>query len=138
MPYYSINGNYALNVQCIVNDREKFVWAKFNNKGASHDSTCFNNSELYQVLQELRRKFYDEQFYFICDSAYSIEYFLIPPYDLASPNTPQNNFNFFHSNARITAECAFGEIDLRWKIFWKRLGSSVNKNILICKAAMYL
>ena len=57
---------------------------------------------------------------------------------MASPNTPQDDFNFFHSSARITVECAFGEIDLRWGIFWKRLGSSVDKSMLICEAAMHL
>ena len=63
---------------------------------------------------------------------------MIPPYDLASPNTPQDDFNFFHSSARITVECAFGEVDLRWGFFWKHLGYSVNKNMMICEAAMHL
>ena len=45
---------------------------------------------------------------------------------------------FFHSSARITVEYAFGEIDLCWGIFWKRLCGSVDTNIMICEGAMHL
>ena len=46
VPFYSRKGYYALNVQCIVDGRNKVLWAMYNNKGASHDSTCFKNSFL--------------------------------------------------------------------------------------------
>ena len=138
VPYFSRKGYYALNVQCIVDDRKKVLWAKFNNKGASHDSTCFKHSELYATLYEIRDSLFHEQLFFIGDSAYGIESFLIPPYDLAPSRSPQDDFNFFHSSARITVECAFGEIDLRWGIFWKRLCCSVDMNMLICEGAMHL
>ena len=52
--------------------------------------------------------------------------------------SPQDDFNFFHSSARITVECAFGEIDLRWGIFWKRLCCSVDMNMLVCEDYMHL
>ena len=50
VPFYSRKGYYALNVQCIVDDRKKVLWAMYNNKGASHDSTCFKSSALYTAL----------------------------------------------------------------------------------------
>ena len=53
VPYYSRKGYYGLNVQCIVDDRKKVLWSKFNNKGASHDNTCFKESELYKILKEI-------------------------------------------------------------------------------------
>ena len=43
---------------------------------------------------------------------------------------------FFHSSARITVECAFGEIDLRWGIFWRRLYGSIDNYFLIIQGAM--
>ena len=52
--------------------------------------------------------------------------------------TPEDHFNFYHSSARITVECAFGEIDLRWGIFWKRLCPCLNQSFLIINAAMHL
>ena len=72
------------------------------------------------------------------DSAYGIESFLIPPYNNTSPRTPEDDFNFYHSSARITVECAFGEIDLRWGIFWKRLSMSLSHAAIVIEGAMHL
>jgi hypothetical protein len=41
---------------------------------------------------------------------------LIPPFNDVVHGTAEDNFNFFHSSARIAVECAFGEIELRWGI----------------------
>ena len=64
-----------------------------------------------------------EQFglFLVGDSAYSIRGHLLTPYDNARPNSPEDSFNFFQSSQRIYVECAFGEIDRRWGILWKRL-----------------
>jgi len=72
------------------------------------------------------------------DSAYAIETFIIPPYDLTEARTSQDDFNFFHSSARITVECAFGEINMRWGIFWKPLRCSLDKSTIIIEGAMRL
>ena len=80
-----------------------------------------------------------EKGYFILgDSAYCIESFLLPPYDNAEPRSQDDDFNFYHSSARITVECAFGEIDLRWGIFWKRLNYSLENIYIIIEGAMRL
>ena len=44
----------------------------------------------------------------------------------------------YHSSARITVEYAFGEIDLRWGIFWKRLTCSLENAALIIEGSMRL
>ena len=72
------------------------------------------------------------------DSAYCIESFLLPPYDNADPRSEDDAFYFYHSSARITVECAFGEIDLRWGIFWKRLNFSLDNSAIIIEGAMRL
>ena len=86
----------------------------------------------------LKDELYGKGFFLIGDSAYSIRSFLITPYDLAKNGTPQDDFNFYHSSARITVECAFGEIDLRWGIFWKRLCCSLDNSCLIIEGALRL
>ena len=55
---------------------------------------------------------------------------------MAKSKSDEDNFNFFHSSARITVECAFGEIDLRWGIFWRRLYGSIDNSFLIIQGAM--
>ena len=138
VPFYSRKGYYALNVQCIVDDRKKVLWAMYNNKGASHDSTCFKKSHLYTILKGMSDYLYERGLFILGDSAYAIESFLLPPYDSPLSQSPEDNYNFFHSSQRITVECAFGEIDLRWGIFWKRLWNSVDTSIMICEGAMHL
>ena len=81
---------------------------------------------------------YEKKLFLIGDSAYSTESFILTPYDQPHSRSPQDDFNFYHSSARITVECAFGEIDLRWGIFWKRLTCTLENACLIIEGAMRL
>ena len=74
--FYSRKGYYALNVQCIFYDCKKVLWARFNNKGASHDSTCFKKSDLYQTLTYICHTLNDDEYLFLGDSSYSIQSFV--------------------------------------------------------------
>ena len=61
----------------------------YNNKGASHDSTCFKNSVLYNTLKGMPDFLHSRGLFFLGDSAHGIESFLLPPYDsplYQSPN----------------------------------------------------
>ena len=107
---FSRKGFYALNVQCIVDNEKKVLWASYSNRGSSHDSTCFRDTHLYQVLLKSKRdKLFDLGFFILGDSAYAIESFILPPYD----NAKSKSEEYFQSSAQITVECAFGEIDRR-------------------------
>ena len=64
--------------------------------------------------------------------------FIIPPYDLAKFQTNEDIFNFFKSSTKIIVECAFGEIDLRWEIFWRRLTTFIVHSFIICEGVMCL
>ena len=77
-------------------------------------------------------------FFILGDSAYAIESFILPPYDNAKSKSAEDAFNFYQSSARITVECAFGEIDRRWGIFWSPIAYSLKNTALICKGAMHL
>ena len=136
--FFSRKGFFALNVQCIVDDRKKVLWVSYSHKGGSHDSSCFRESKLYQFLQTVREDLFNLGYYILGDSAYAIESFILTPYDGASPQTAEDDFNFYQSSARITVECAFGEIDLRWGIFWKRLTCSLDHASVIIEGAMRL
>ena len=136
MSFFSRKGFYALNVQCIVDDKKRVIWASYSHKGGSHDSSCFKETKLYQKLINMQDRLLQLGYFILGDSAYSTRSFLLVPYDSASPYTSEDDFNFYHSSARITVECAFGEIDLRWGIFWKRLTCSLDNSALIVEGAM--
>ena len=78
----------------------------------------------------------EKEYFFIRDSAYSLKSFLLTPYDYALHDTPEDNYNFFHSPSRISVECCFGEIDLRFGIFWRPLKFSLDMNCNIIDACM--
>ena len=119
--FFSRKDFYALNVQCIVDDKKRVLCFSYRHKGGLHDSTCFRDTKLYDHLKEVSSRLLDKGFFIIGDSAYYVESFLIPPYDNAASKSAEDDFNFFHSSAIITVECAFGEIDLRWVYFGKDL-----------------
>ena len=78
-------------------------------------------------------------FYIIGDSAYALRSFLITPYDNAAHGTDEDNFNFFRSSSRIVVECAFGEVDSRWGIFWRPyLKFNLDASVQIIEAALRL
>ena len=123
----------------MVDDEKKVLWASFSNAGSSHNSTCFRSTYLYsELLKPMKDRLYELKYFILGDSAYAIESFIIPPYDNTKSKTPEDDFNFYHSSARITVECAFGEIDRRWGIFWSAISYSLYNTCIICEASMHL
>ena len=110
--FYSRKGFYALNVQCIVDHQKKVRWVSYSHKGASHDSSYFRDTELYNKLNNMNDVLYEHVSFILGDSAYTLESFLLCPYLQPTPKSAEDAFNFYHSSARITVECAFWEIDI--------------------------
>ena len=122
----------------MVDHEKKVIWSSLNHREASHDSSCFRDTTFYSHLRETKDMLYRFGYFILGDSAYAIESFILPPFDNAGKRSKEDDFNYYHSSARITVECEFGEIDLRWGIFWKRLCCSLEHTVLICKGAMHL
>jgi hypothetical protein len=69
--------------------------------------------------------------YFIGDPAYSLKLFVLTPYDNAAHGTAEDNYNYFHSSSCISVECCFGEVNLRFEIFWKPLKFTLGVKLLM-------
>ena len=136
--FYSRKCFFGVNVQAIVDKKKRILYRSILSRGAEHDSTAFKNSSLYKWLIDNWNNLKEKGYYFIGDSAYGIRSFLHTPYDNAIHGTPEDNYNFFHSSSRISVECAFGEIDLRWGILWRPLQYSLERNVQIIDATMRL
>ncbi len=67
-----------------------------------------------------------------------IKSFKLTPYDNAAHGTPEDNYNFFHSASRIAVECCFGEVDLRFGIFWRPLKFGLKTNCHVNEACLWL
>ena len=136
--YHSRKGFYALNVQVIVDKDKRVLWHSIRSRGGAHDSSAFKSTQLYEYLMQNADKLGKGNYFFVGDSAYSIRNFLMVPYDNAEPNSAEDAFNYYLSTTRIWAECAFGEIDMRWGIFWRKLGFELENTVNIIEAAFRL
>ena len=140
--YYCRKGFYALNVQAICNHSKCFLWMNLLNKGSSHGSAAFTGSQLYQLLEEKAEELCKRGIFIVGDSAYGLTPFLIVPYDSADVKNDRtlslDSFNFHLSSCRIFIECAFGELIMRWGIFWRTLLFDLKKATRIIQAAMLL
>jgi hypothetical protein len=56
------------------------------------------------------------------------------PFEKAVSLSARDNLNYYLSNCCIVSECAFGEYNMRWGIFWKPLnfGLEYSQTINAC------
>ena len=132
--YWCRKGFYALNVQAI--------WCYSSNKGATHDSTAFANSSMYELLESLAEVLAEMGLFILGDAAYWLSSFMMTPYEKTEmKNDPQHHkdaYNFYQSSCRIHIECAFGELIMRWGIFWRALQFDLITCQKIIQVAMLL
>jgi len=137
--YYCRKQFYALNVQAIVDSYKRILWVSTGHPGCTHDSTAFSSTQLFKTLNELQEWLWAKKLFLIGDSAYNLSSYMLTPYeDVSMVGESKDNFNYWHSNARIRVECAFGEIVMRWGILWRTLKFDLNKHGDIISATMLL
>ena len=143
--FFSRKGFHCLNVQVIVDRLKRVLWYSVKAKGSEHDSAAFKATNLFRTLEKawadngaIRSNRFGITFYLVGDSAYALRPFLLTPYDNAAPGSPEDSFNYFQSASRIYVECAFGEITMRWGIFWTPLMFNLDKDRYVIDAAFRL
>ena len=119
--YYCRKGFYAFICQAMCDVRKRIVWISSRHIGSCHDSRAFTDTKLYCFLVEKKLFLLDNGFFFVGDSAYDLESFLLIPFDEPKPQSEEDAYNFYHSNCRIRIECTFGELIMRFDLFWRTL-----------------
>lgn len=140
--YYCRKGFYALNVQAMVDRKKRFLWCHPSNKGSTHDSQAFASSRMHDLLLEVSSELYERGLFVVGDSAYGMSSVLLTPFDTdevkADREGAKDSFNFHLSSCRIYIECAFGELVMRWGIFWRTLLFDLKKNSKVVQCCMLL
>jgi DDE superfamily endonuclease len=140
--YYCRKGFYALNVQAICDMSKRFLWCYPSNKGSTHDSMAFTSSKLYELLIELSNDLHSRGLFIAGDTAYNLTSFLVTPYETdeigSDSDHMKDSFNYHLSSCRIYIECAFGELVMRWGIFWRTLAFDLKKSTKIVQVTMLL
>jgi hypothetical protein len=114
--YFSRKGFFALNCQAICDVHKRILWISSRHIGSSHDSRAFKDTQLYDLLIEKKDFLKEHQLFLVGDSAYDLESFLLIPHDDPSPLSPEDAYNYYHSNCRIRIECCFGELIMRYMV----------------------
>ena len=111
--YFSRKGFFALNCQAICDAHKRILWISSRHIGSSHDSRAFKDTQLHDLLVEKKKFLLDNHLFLVGDSAYDLESFILIPHDNPSPLSPEDAYNYYHSNCRIRIECCFGELIMR-------------------------
>jgi hypothetical protein len=136
--YFCRKGFYALNVQAICDRHKRVLWVSTGHKGSTHDSSAFGETKFCKILEDFSEWLEENGYFFIGDSAYTLLGYFLVPYSDPPPNSAEDAFNFWLSNSRIQIECTFGEIVMRWGIFWRKLLFGIEKVGSIINAALLL
>jgi len=114
-----------MNVQVICDKLKQFLWSFPSNKGSTHDAAAFKSSRLYSLLQEKSQELYDGALFIVGDTVYGLAPFLQVSYSKGKMKQDnkhaKDSYNYFLSSSRIFIKCAFGELIMRWGIFWRTL-----------------
>lgn len=118
-------GFCALNVQAICDSLKRFLWCYPSDKGSTHDSAAFQGSRSLESLKEKASELHQRGLFIAGDSAHALSAFLQVPHEKEEMKGDVNgmfdSFNFHLSSCRITIECAFGELVMRWGTLWRTL-----------------
>ena len=95
----------------IVDSNRRFIDIDISHPGATSDYLAFASSS---IKAKLDQGLLAEGKYLFGDNAYVNTEYMVTPYKQG--NTLQDNYNFYHSQLRITVECAFGMLVQRWCI----------------------
>jgi hypothetical protein len=111
--YFTRKGFFALNCQAICDVKKRILWISSRHIGSCHDSRAFKDTKLYELLLDKQEFLNKHQLFLVGDSAYDLESFLLVPHEEPAPFSPEDAYNYYHSNCRIRIECCFGELIMR-------------------------
>lgn len=119
---------FGLNCQAVCDARGRFLDLSICLGGASSDCLAFERSSLYKKLED---GILADGLCLFGDNAYLNTPYMATPYinQQRSSSGARDNYNYYHSQLRITIECAFGMFTQRWGI----LRSAIPRNIRIQK-----
>ena len=76
--------------------------------------------------------------FYVGDTAYPLSKSLLIPYSDTVSGSSEDAFNFWLSNSRIQIECSFGELVMRFGMFWRTLKFGPIRSCTIISAAAKL
>jgi hypothetical protein len=111
----------------------RFIGFSCNTSGSTSDYVAFKHSNCYRTWQHV-----PTPFYYVGDCAYPLSPSCIIPFVGSLLPENEDNFNFYHSQLRITVERAFGIFVNVFRIFHTPLQFSISTTCDVVEACVKL
>ena len=113
---------FGINLQATCDHRRRFLNISMKYPGATSDFVAFDTSMFHGEI--CTPGFLAPGLCLFGDNAYVNQTYMATPYPNISDNCFKDDYNFYHSQLRISIECAFGMLVSRWGILQKPLSSN--------------
>ncbi|CAH1263518.1 uncharacterized protein [Branchiostoma lanceolatum] len=134
--FYNRKGFYSVILQGVVDHMSRFTDISVGMPGSVHDARVLRKSRIFRRAESgtlLPQEFAQDingvavPAVLLGDAAYPHLPWLMKPYpDNGALGRDRFKFNYRHSRARMTVECAFGLLKGRWRCLTKRLDVSLD------------
>jgi hypothetical protein len=111
---------FGLNMQATCDHEKRFLDIYLGHPASTSDYLAFCSSPLFCSLEA--DGFMKEGLCIFGDNAYVNTSYMATPYKSVKDGS-KDAYNYFHSNCRITIECAFGMLVHRWGILCKPMST---------------
>jgi DDE superfamily endonuclease len=111
---------FGLNMQATCDHEKKFLDIYLKHPASTSDYLAFSSSPLFCSLE--KEGFMKPGLCLFGDNAYVNTSYMATPYKAVKEGS-KDAYNYFHSNCRITIECAFGMLVHRWGILCKPMST---------------
>jgi len=127
---------YGVNLQVVCDAFCRVIAAACNTPGCTNDYIAYNLSHIRRIVDNI-----PEGYYIVGDPAYPLSDRLLISYSGTTTGVAdggRDNYNYFHSQLRITVERTFGQIVNRWGILWTPMQFSLPRIASIISAILRL
>jgi DDE superfamily endonuclease len=113
---------FGLNMQATCDHEKRFLDICLKHPASTSDYLSFCTSPFFMRLETVG--FLKPGLCIFGDNAYMSTTYMATPYK-GVKSGPKDAYNYFHSNCRITIECAFGMLVHRWGILCKPMSAKL-------------
>jgi hypothetical protein len=113
---------FGLNMQATCDHEKRFLDIYLKHPASTSDYLAFCSSPLFCQLE--KDGFMKPGLCIFGDNAYVNTPYMATPYKAVKDGS-KDAYNYFHSNCRITIECAFGMLVHRWGILCKPMSTMI-------------
>jgi hypothetical protein len=130
--YYSGHKKfYCMNLQAACDSNCMFTHFSFNCPGSANDLLAYRKSQMSVDFATLPKPYWVAG-----DNAYPDGDHLLTPFPSAFPSSPEDSFNFYLSQLRITIERAFGILVTLFGILQSAIKTKIPFTVQIVQACM--